>query len=102
MKEELEKKIIEAIEFIKENSPKLHLYITAKLLERSERGTSRIKTIEARRILGSIFHISRDSQLKILRELEEYRLILRINKKEYLIPITKEGYEKIFNRQLNI
>lgn len=101
MKENLDKEIIEAVEFIKENSPKLHLYVCGKLLENAERGTLKIKAITARKTLGSIFHISRESQLKILNELEDYKLILKINRKEYLIPITSIEYQEIFDRPLD-
>lgn len=99
--EKEEKEIIEAIQFIKKNSPKLHLYVCGKLLERAERGTFKIKAIEARKCLGSIFHINREAQLKILNELEDFRLILKLNRKEYLIPITHEDYEELFNRHLD-
>lgn len=94
MKEENE--IIEALKIIKKHSPKLHLYLAAKLLERTEKGTYKIKAIECRRTLGSIFHINKQSQLKILEELEAYRLILRVNRKEYIIPFTEEDYQDIF------
>ena len=101
MEENLDKEIIEAVEFIKENSPKLHLYVTAKLLEKSERGTLKIKAIDARKTLGSIFHISRECQLKILNELERYKLLLKVNRKEYLIPITSEDYQELFDKPLD-
>lgn len=100
MNQEPEQEIIEAVEFIKENSPKLHLYICGKLLESAEKGTLKIRCLEARKVLGSIFHIGRQAQLKILRELENYKLLLKINRKEYLIPITSEEYEELFNRVL--
>ncbi len=101
MKENLDKKIIEAVEFIKENSPKLHLYVCGKLLEKAERGTLKIKATEARKTLGSIFHINRESQLRILAELEDYKLILRISRKEYIIPISNAEYQELFNKKLN-
>ncbi len=91
-----EKEILDAIHFIKENSPKLHLYVTGKLLEYTERGSFRLKAEKARKALGSIFHINKKSQLRILGELEEYKLILRINRKEYLIPITADDYVEMF------
>jgi len=95
-----EQEIIEAIKFIKKNSPKLHLYVAGKLLERTEKGTFRLKFIQARRTLGSIFHINKQAQLKILKELEMYKLILKVNRKEYLIPITHEEYESFFKEPL--
>ena len=98
MKEE--QQILEALKFIKKHSPKLHLYVAASLLSRTEKGTHRIAFIEIRRTLGSIFHISKQSQLKILKELEMYKLILKINRREYLIPITYEEYEKMFDEPL--
>lgn len=101
MGEDIEKEILEAIEFIKENSPKLHLYVCGKLLEKTERGTHKITAIAARKYLGSIFHISRECQLKILSELEKYKLILRLSRKEYLIPINEEEYQDIFNKPLH-
>ena len=101
MKEE-EQEIIEALNFIKDNSPKLHLYVAATMLSRTEKGTFRLKAIEARRTLGSIFHINKQAQLKILKELEMYKLILRLNRKEYLIPITSEDYEELFNEPLKL
>ncbi len=101
MEENIDKQIIEAVEFIKENSPKLHLYVAAKLLEKAERGTLKIKAINARKTLGSIFHISRESQLKILAELENYKLILKINRKEYMIPISRLECEELFDRPLD-
>lgn len=101
MEENIDKEIIEAVEFIKNNSPKLHLYVCGKLLEKAERGTLKIRAIDARKTLGSIFHISRDSQLKILNELESYKLILKINRKEYIIPITNTEYQKLFDRNLH-
>jgi len=94
--------ILDAVNFIKDNSPKLHLYVCGKLLERRKRGTFRIRVVDARKTLGSIFHISKNSQLKILKELESYKLILRISNKEYLIPITPEEYETLFNKPLNM
>ena len=100
MKEEQE--ILKAVEFIKKNSPKLHLYVAGKLLERTDKGTFKIKAVEARRTLGSIFHVSKQSQLKILKELEMYKLILRVNRKEYLIPITSEEYLELFEKPLEI
>lgn len=99
MKEDIDKEIIEAVQFIKKNSPKLHLYVCAKLLEKSEKGSSILSALEARRTLGSIFHISRKCQLRILKELEDYKLILKINKKEYLIPINEIEYQEIFERK---
>jgi len=101
MEENLDKEIIEAVEFIKKNSPKLHLYVCGKLLEKAERGTLKIKAINARKTLGSIFHISREHQLKILNELENYKLILKINRKEYLIPISNKEYQEIFDKPLD-
>lgn len=100
MGENIEKEIVEAVKFIKKNSPKLHLYVCGKLLEKAERGTLKIKAINARKTLGSIFHISRESQLKILNELEKYKLILKINRKEYIIPITSEEYRDLFDKPL--
>ena len=100
MKENLDKEIIKAVEFIKKNSPKLHLYVCGKLLERAERGTLKIKAIDARKTLGSIFHISRESQLKILNELEHYKLILKVNRKEYIIPISRQEYQELFDKKL--
>ncbi len=97
----LDKEIIEAVEFIKKNSPKLHLCVAAKLLEKAERGTLKIKAINARKTLGSIFHISREHQLKILNELENYKLILKINRKEYLIPITRIECQDIYESPLD-
>jgi len=38
MKQEIEFQIIKAVEFIKKNSPKLHLYVAGKLLANSDRG----------------------------------------------------------------
>ena len=99
--EEIDKEIIETVEFIKKNSPKLHLYVCGKLLEKAERGTLKIKAINARKTLGSIFHISREHQLKILNELESYKLILKINRKEYIIPISSQEYQNIFDRPLD-
>lgn len=95
-----EHEIIEVMKFIKKNSPKLHLYVAASMLSRVDRGTFRIRAIEARRTLGSIFHVNKQSQLTILRELEIYKLILKINRKEYLIPFTKEEYEELFQQPL--
>lgn len=100
MKTGEEEQILEAIKYIKCNSPKLHLYFCGKLLEKAERGTHRIKQIEARRSLGSILHISRNAQQKILDELELYKLLLRLNRKEYLIPITYQEYEELFSTPL--
>lgn len=100
MKEEQE--ILEAVNFIKKNSPKLHLYVAASMLSRTERGSFIIRTIEARRTLGSIFHINKQAQLKILKELEMYKLILKINRKEYFIPITSDDYEELFNEPLKL
>ena len=71
-----------------------------KLLERVEKGSSKIKVVEARRTLGSIFHINKQSQLKILEELEMYKLLLRVNRKEYIVPFTREEYEEIFKEPL--
>ena len=99
--EKIDKEIIEAVRFIKKNSPKLHLYVAGKLLEKAERGTLKIKAINARKTLGSIFHISREHQLKILSELENYKLILKINRKEYLIPITEKEYTELFEKPLD-
>lgn len=101
MKENLDKEIIKAVEFIKKNSPKLHLYVCGKLLEKAERGTFKVKAIDARKTLGSIFHINRESQLKILNELEKYKLILKINRKEYIIPISRQEYIELFDRPLD-
>ena len=100
MKEETE--ILEAVEYIKANSPKLHLYVCGKLLEQCERGSLRLKALEARRCLGSIFHVNKQSQLKILKELEMYKLILKVNRKEYLIPITQEDYSELFDKPLEV
>lgn len=92
--------ILEAFKFIKKNSPKLHLYICGKFLENTTKGSLRIKMIDARRILGSIFHISKQSQITILKELEMYKLLLPINRKEYLIPISPEDYEELYQQPL--
>lgn len=100
MEDNLDKEIVEAVEFIKKNSPKLQLYVCGKLLEKSERGTYKIKAIDARKTLGSIFHIPREAQLRILAELESYRLILKINRKEYFIPIRREEYQELFDKPL--
>lgn len=94
---EYEKEIIESLDFIKRNSPQLHLYTCGKLLERAERGTSIIRQLDARRSLGSILHISKNAQLVILKELEFFQLLIKINRKEYLIPITFEEYNRLFN-----
>jgi len=93
------REIIEALEFIKNNSPKLHLYVAASILSRVNKGTHRISFVDIRKTLGSIFHVNKQSQIMILKELESYKLILRINRKEYLIPFTKEEYEKMFNEK---
>jgi len=97
-KGDIEEKIVEAIEYIKANSPRLHLYICGRLLEKAERGTLKIKKKEAKKALGSIFHISRDAQYSIIKELEEFKLLLSISNKEYLIPITKKDYENMFKK----
>jgi len=35
-----------------------------------------------------------------MNELQKYKLLLRISKKEYLIPITKEEYKELFDKKL--
>lgn len=97
-KEETE--IVEALKIIKKYSPKLHLYVAAKLLEKAGKGTHQIKEVEARRQLGTIFHISRESQLRIIKELENYRLLIKVDKGLYLIPLTEQEYEILFNKPL--
>ena len=92
-----EQEILEALKVIKESAPKLHLYVAASILSRVEKGTSRIKVIEARKTLGSIFHVNKQSQLKILKELETYQLLIRSNRKEYIVPFSREEYEELFN-----
>jgi hypothetical protein len=85
--------IISSINYIKKNCPKLHLYICGKLLEKT-----RVNIIEMRQlrfILGSVFHIPKGLQTQIIKELIEMKLLIRKNKYELIITITKSEYENL-------
>lgn len=89
------KDITKSLSYIKKNCPVLHLYVCGKLLEKTK--TNIISLDKIRSILGTIFHIPRQFQNPIIRELISMKLLIRKSRGELIITITKDEYNSLIN-----
>jgi len=70
-------------EIINKESPTLYRQIAKKLLEKYP--NRKITRDEARRVLGLCFKVGRKYKGRVFKELEDYGLLIFVNKHEFFI-----------------